>query len=187
MPLIVESTAIADVKIITPPRFGDARGFFSETFNHKALAEAGLDLPPFVQDNQSLSGPAGTVRGLHFQSAPAAQMKLVRVIRGAIFDVAVDIRPNSKTFGQHVAVELSADNWAQLLIPTGFAHGFCTLQPDTEVVYKAGDYYSPAHDHGFLWNDPDLGIDWPVSAEEALLSAKDAVQPRLADLPRAYL
>ncbi|MFC0284443.1 dTDP-4-dehydrorhamnose 3,5-epimerase [Camelimonas abortus] len=177
----VVPTEIPDVKIITPRRFADERGFFSETWNSAALKEAGLDLT-FVQDNHSLSRPAGTVRGLHFQSAPFAQGKLVRVPRGRILDVAVDLRRSSPTYGRHVAVELSAGNWRQLWIPVGFAHGFCTLEPDTEVIYKVTAPYSAAHDHGVLWNDPDLAIDWPVAPENAVLSAKDRNQPRFRDL-----
>ena len=138
----VEATAIPAVKIIAPKKFGAHRGFFSETWSRKAFAEAGIDLD-FVQDNQSLSAPVGTLRGLHFQSAPFAQAKLVRVTRGRILDVAVDIRASSPTFGRHVAVELSAENWKQLLVPVGFAHGFVSLGPDSEVVYKVTAPYAP--------------------------------------------
>ncbi len=183
--LQVEETAIPAVKIVTPRRFGDERGFFSEVYSRKAFEEAGLFLD-FVQDNHSLSGPRGTVRGLHFQSPPFAQDKLVRVVRGRILDVAVDVRRSSPTFGQHVAVELSAENWRQLLVPVGFAHGFCTLEPDTEVLYKVTGYYAPSHDHGLAWDDPALGIDWPFGPGEALLSDKDRHQPRLADLPIVF-
>lgn len=179
--LTVTPTILPDVKIITPARHGDQRGFFSETWNRAALREAGIDAD-FVQDNHSLSGPAGTVRGLHFQSAPFAQDKLVRVSRGSILDVAVDLRRSSPTYGRHVAVELSAENWRQLWVPAGFAHGFCTLEPDTEVQYKVTAPYSAPHDHGLLWNDPALGIEWPVEGESALLSAKDNAQPCLAEL-----
>lgn len=173
----VEGTAIGDVKIIVPKRFGDHRGFFSEVYNKRALAAAGIDLD-FVQDNHSLSAEKGTVRGLHFQAPPMAQAKLVRVTRGAVLDVAVDVRRASPTYGKHVAVELSAQNWRQLLVPVGFAHGFCTLEPDTEVVYKVTSYYSAEHDAGIAWDDPELGIEWPVSG--AVLSAKDRGLPRLA-------
>lgn len=180
--LSVTSTDIPDVKVITPRRFSDERGFFSETWNSSVLKEeAGIDAL-FVQDNHSLSRPVGTVRGLHFQSAPFAQDKLVRVTRGRIIDVAVDLRRSSDSYGRHVAVELSADNWRQLWIPAGFAHGFCTLEPDTEVQYKVTAPYSAAHDHGVLWNDPDLAIAWPVAAKDAVLSEKDAAQPRFRDL-----
>jgi dTDP-4-dehydrorhamnose 3,5-epimerase len=183
--LQVEETRIPAVKIVTPRRFGDARGFFSEVYSRKAFEEAGLGFD-FVQDNHSLSGPRGTVRGLHFQSPPFAQDKLVRVVRGRILDVAVDLRRSSPTFGRHVAVELSAENWRQLLVPAGFAHGFCTLEPDTEVLYKVTGYYAPSHDHGLAWDDPALGIDWPFGPAEALLSDKDRRQPRLADLPIVF-
>ncbi|MDE2579758.1 MAG: dTDP-4-dehydrorhamnose 3,5-epimerase [Hyphomicrobiales bacterium] len=177
--MIVEATAIPAVKIVTPKKHGDERGFFSETYNKQDFEEAGLHFD-FVQDNHSLSAPAGTIRGLHYQTPPFAQDKLIRVLRGAILDVAVDIRRSSPTFGRHVAVELSAANWRQLLVPIGFAHGFCTLQPDTEVAYKTTNFYSAAHDFGLLWDDPDLAIAWPVPAGEALLSPKDRKQPRLA-------
>jgi dTDP-4-dehydrorhamnose 3,5-epimerase len=183
--LQVEETAIPAVKILTPRRFGDARGFFSEVYSRQAYAAVGIYLD-FVQDNHSLSGPRGTVRGLHFQSPPHAQDKLIRVVRGRILDVAVDLRRSSPTYGRHVAVELSAENWRQLLVPAGFAHGFCTLEADTEVLYKVTGYYAPAHDLGLAWDDPDLGIAWPVSREEALLSDKDRRQPRLADLPAVF-
>jgi dTDP-4-dehydrorhamnose 3,5-epimerase len=183
--LQVEATAIPDVKIITPRKFGDHRGFFSEVYNRKAFLEAGLELN-FVQDNHSLSAEVGTLRGLHFQSAPFAQDKLVRVVRGRILDVAVDLRRSSPTFGKHVAVELSADNWRQLLIPIGFAHGLCTLEPDTEVLYKVTNIYSAPNDLGLAWDDPDLAIEWPVDAAKAVLSDKDRKQPRLRDLPPIF-
>ena len=175
-------TAIEAVTIVAPKRFGDERGFFSEVYNASAFAEAGIETL-FVQDNHSLSARVGTVRGLHFQSPPHAQVKLVRVTRGRILDVAVDLRRSSPTYGRHVAVELSAQNWRQLLVPVGFAHGFCTLEPDTEVVYKVSAPYAAAHDLGLAWDDPALGIAWPVGPAEATLSDKDRRQPRLADLP----
>ncbi len=178
----VESLAIPAVKLITPRIFRDDRGFFSETYKAAALADAGI-AESFVQDNHSLSRAQGVVRGLHFQIAPMAQGKLVRVIRGSILDVAVDIRTGSPTFGQHVTAVLSAENWAQLWVPVGFAHGFCTLEPDTEVIYKVTAPYAPGCDRGMLWNDPALGIDWPVSGEAAVLSGKDRDNPRLAELP----
>lgn len=181
----VQSTAIADVRVITPKKFGDDRGFFSETYNQRTLAEHGIDLT-FVQDNHSLSAETGVVRGLHFQSPPFAQDKLVRVVRGSILDVAVDIRSTSPTFGRHVMMELSAANWRQLLVPIGFAHGFVTLEPNTEVLYKVTNFYSPAHDHGLLWNDPDLGIDWPVPADSVLLSDRDRNHPPLAELESPF-
>jgi len=182
---VVEETALAGVKIITSRKLGDHRGFFSETYNRRALAAAGVDLQ-FVQDNHSLSARAGTLRGLHFQAPPFAQDKLVRVTRGAVLDVAVDLRTSSATFGRHVAITLSAENWRQMLIPAGFAHGFCTLEPDTEVLYKVTNYYSAAHDKGLAWDDPALGIAWPVAAERAILSEKDCKQPLLRDLPSIF-
>ncbi len=177
--MTVTPTAIPDVKLIAPRKHGDHRGFFSETYSRKALAAAGIDVE-FVQDNHSLSAASGTVRGLHYQVAPTAQAKLVRVVRGAVLDVAVDIRRASPTFGQHVSVELSADNWRQVFVPAGFAHGFVTLGPDTEVIYKVTDYYSPADERGILWNDPALGIDWRVAPDEATLSDRDRRHPSLA-------
>ncbi len=181
----VEATAIPDVKIITPRKHGDHRGFFSEVYVRKDFVEAGIDLD-FVQDNHSLSAEVGTLRGLHFQSAPFAQDKLVRVPRGKILDVAVDLRRSSPTYGQHVAVELSAENWRQLLVPIGFAHGFVTLEPETEVMYKVTNYYAPTNDHGLAWDDPELAIDWPFPAEKIVLSDKDRKHPRLRDLPKIF-
>ena len=183
--LSVEETAIPAVKIVTPKKFGDHRGFFSETWSRKAFAEAGLDLD-FVQDNQSLSAPVGTLRGLHFQSPPFAQDKLVRVTRGRILDVAVDIRASSPTFGKHVAVELSAENWKQLLIPAGFAHGFVTLEPDTEVLYKVTAPYAPENDHGLAFDDPALGIDWRLPLSGLTLADKDRKHPCLAEMLRYF-
>ena len=180
MSLSVESLEIPEVKIIRPKRHGDARGFFSETWSRRALAEAGIDID-FVQDNHAFSAEAGTVRGLHFQTPPFAQAKLVRVVRGAILDVAVDIRKGSPTYGRHVTAVISAENWHQILVPIGFAHGLATLEPETEVLYKVSAPYSPAHDEGLLWNDPALGIEWPV--REAIVSEKDRRQPTLAELP----
>jgi dTDP-4-dehydrorhamnose 3,5-epimerase len=180
--LSVEPTAIPDVKLVTPQRFGDHRGFFCESYNRQRFADAGI-MTDFVQDNHSQSVAVGTVRGLHFQSPPFAQAKLIRVVRGRIFDVAVDIRRSSPTYGRHVAVELSADNGHQLLVPIGFAHGFCTLEPNTEIAYKVSAYYSAAHDHGLAFDDPELAIAWPVPSAKAILSDKDRRNPRLADLP----
>ncbi len=176
---------LPEVKLIETPRFGDARGFFSETYNRRAFAEAGIDTV-FVQDNYSLSAARGTLRGLHFQAHPFAQAKLVRVARGRIVDVAVDIRHGSPTFGKHVSVILSAEEGRQALIPVGFAHGLATLEADTEVVYKVSNFYSAEHDKGVLWNDPALGIDWQLGDAEALLSDKDRRHPLLADLPRYF-
>jgi dTDP-4-dehydrorhamnose 3,5-epimerase len=181
----IQATSIPEVKIISPRKFGDSRGFFSETYNQRVFHAAGIT-DVWIQDNHSLSVPKGTVRGLHFQTAPFAQAKLVRVTRGAILDVAVDIRRGSPTYGQHVACEISAEKWNQIYVPTGFAHGFCTLTPDTEVVYKVTALYSKENDFGLLWNDPALKIDWPVTPAAALLSDKDKVQPRLADLPAHF-
>jgi dTDP-4-dehydrorhamnose 3,5-epimerase len=183
--LCVETLGIPDVKIIRPGKHEDSRGFFSETYSGPALAEAGIDIQ-FVQDNHALSAKQDTVRGLHFQIPPLSQAKLVRVVRGAIFDVAVDIRVSSPTFGQHVSALISAQNWNQVLVPAGFAHGLVTLEPSTEVVYKVSEVYSPEHDKGLLWNDEALDIAWPVTESEAILSDKDKRQPRLADLPAYF-
>jgi dTDP-4-dehydrorhamnose 3,5-epimerase len=180
--LTVTPTDIPAVKIVEPKRFGDHRGYFVETWNKKRFAEHGLDFD-FVQDNESLSALIGAVRGLHFQRRPNAQDKLVRVLRGRAFDVAVDLRKSSPSFGRHVAVELSAENGRQLLVPIGFAHGFCTLEPDVVLAYKVTDYYSAAADLGLAWDDPDLAIRWPVDPAQATLSDKDKRQPRFKDLP----
>jgi dTDP-4-dehydrorhamnose 3,5-epimerase len=180
----VVSLAIPDVKLVTPRRFADARGFFTETFGRRRFAEAGL-VADFVQDNHSLSRPAGTVRGLHFQRPPFAQAKLVRPLRGAIYDVALDIRPGSPTYGKHVAAEISAESGTMILIPEGFAHGFCTLTADTEVFYKVSRDYAPQHEGGILWNDPTLGIAWPVDAARAVLSDRDRKWPTLSEFTRA--
>ena len=177
----VEQLRIPDVKVLTPKKHGDHRGFFSEAYSRRALAEAGIEIE-FVQDNHSRSAAKGTVRGLHFQIPPFAQDKLVRVVRGAVFDVAVDLRRGSPTYGRHASVTLSVESWNQVLVPAGFAHGFQTLAPDTEVIYKVSGYYAPDHDKGLLWNDPALGIEWPIPEREAVLSDKDRRQPRLADL-----
>lgn len=176
MSIDVTALAIPDVRIIKTRKFGDARGFFSETYNKKAFAEAGIALN-FVQDNHSRSLAAGTIRGLHYQSAPFAQDKLVRVVSGRILDVAVDIRKASPTFGKWVAAEISADEWNQILVPIGFAHAICTLEPDTQIIYKVTNFYSPQHDLGIRWNDPDLKIDWPFAEGQVELSEKDKTQP----------
>ena len=177
----ITETDIPDVKLITPKKFGDARGFFSETYNKRALAEAGIRLD-FVQDNHSLSAEVGTVRGLHFQKPPFAQDKLVRVVRGAVLDVAVDLRKGSPTFGQHVTAEISAANWTQILVPIGFAHAFMTLEPDTEVIYKVTNTYAPDHEGGLRWDDPALGIDWPTPPSGAVLNDRDRTLPTLDEL-----
>eukprot|EP00119_Amphimedon_queenslandica_P003438 XP_003389676.1 PREDICTED: uncharacterized protein LOC100633697 [Amphimedon queenslandica] len=181
----IESLAIPDIRILRPKKFGDHRGFFSETFNKKALSEIGIDID-FVQDNHSLSAEKGTMRGLHFQIPPFAQDKLVRVVRGAIFDVAVDLRRSSPTFGQYASAVVSADEWNQILVPVGFAHGFMTIEDDTEVIYKVSNFYAPSHDRGILWNDPEIGIDWPLEGGEAILSDKDKVQPRLGEIESPF-
>ena len=183
--LDVQSLAIPHVKIVTPRIFRDERGFFSETHNERSLERAGIDAR-FVQDNHSLSRTRGVIRGLHFQSHPSAQGKLVRVARGAILDVAVDIRRGSPSYGCHVSAVLSADNWAQLWIPVGFAHGFCTLEPDTEVLYKVTDFYAPECDRGIAWDDPALGIDWRIEPGSAILSDKDRRHSPLANLPTYF-
>ena len=176
----VTALAIADVKLITPKRFGASLGFFSEVYSKPAMHKSGLTME-FVQDNHSRSATVGTVRGLHFQTPPFAQDKLVRVTRGRILDVAVDLRKKSATFGRHVSAELSAENWAQLLVPIGFAHAFMTLEQDTEVIYKVSNIYAPQNDVGILWNDPDLAIAWPKGVE-VVLSEKDLKLPRLKDI-----
>jgi dTDP-4-dehydrorhamnose 3,5-epimerase len=174
----VERLAIPDVILVTPQRHGDSRGFFSETYVKDRFQEAGIS-GEFVQDNQSMSSQPGVIRGLHCQLGPNAQGKLVRVIKGAIWDVAVDIRTGSETFGRHVAAELSAENWCQLWIPVGFLHGFCTLSPDTQVIYKVTAPYDRNAERGIIWNDPQLCLKWPVSADQALLSPKDLLLPGL--------
>lgn len=171
--------------LVTPKRHGDERGWFSEVFRDD-LFRANVTDVTFVQHNRSYSKPKGTVRGLHFQLEPRAQGKLVSCPRGRILDVAVDLRASSPTFGQHVAIELSAEDGRQLWVPAGFAHGFCTLEPDCEVAYMVTDTYSPEHDRGLRWNDPALGIGWPVRTEEAVLSPKDERQPLLAELGKVF-
>ena len=186
MPVQITSLAIPDVRLVVPNRFGDARGFFSETYSRRDFAAGGI-ADEFVQDNHSRSASTGTVRGLHYQLPPFAQGKLIRVLKGSILDVAVDIRRGSPSFGDHVAVTLTAEAGNQLYVPAGFAHGFCTLEPDTEVAYKVTDYYSREHDRGIRWNDPALRIDWPVGAEAAVLSAKDVALPMLDAVPEGEL
>ncbi|MCW9042821.1 MAG: dTDP-4-dehydrorhamnose 3,5-epimerase [Pseudopelagicola sp.] len=180
----VDQTNLPGVLLITPRRFGDHRGFFAETYSLRLYQENGIDVD-FVQDNHSLSSQVGTLRGLHFQAPPHAQAKLVRCGRGAIFDVAVDIRQGSPTYGQWVGYELSAQNGAQLFIPEGFAHGFVTLRPESEVVYKCSTYYAPDTEGALIWDDAQIGIDWPLSGAP-ILSDKDAAAPRLGDLQSPF-
>jgi dTDP-4-dehydrorhamnose 3,5-epimerase len=174
-------TAIPAVKILEPKKFGDHRGFFSEIYSRKALRDVGIDIE-FVQDNHSLSAERGTVRALHYQVPPMSQGKLVRVVRGSVMDVAVDIRRSSPTFGRHVTAIISAANWRQIFVPIGFAHGFITLEPDTEVIYKVSNYYSPKDERGILWNDPAIGIDWGIDHARAVLSERDRKHPLLKDV-----
>ncbi|RYG90488.1 dTDP-4-dehydrorhamnose 3,5-epimerase [Loktanella sp. IMCC34160] len=182
----IEQTPIAGLLVLTPKRFGDNRGFFSESYSARAMAEAGVDTV-FVQDNHSLSAKIGTVRGLHFQTPPHAQAKLVRCGKGCLFDVAVDIRKGSPTYGQWFGVELSFENGKQLLVPEGFAHGFVTRAPDTEIIYKCSDYYAPDCEGAVRWDDPAVGIDWALGGVTPILSDKDAVAPALADLDSPFV
>ena len=181
----VRPTQIPDVKLLVLKKHGDSRGFFSETYNRSAFAALGIGLE-FVQDNQALSGASGTVRGLHYQIPPVAQAKLVRVTRGRIFDVAVDIRRGSPTFGKVAYSELSADEWNQLYIPAGFAHGYCTITADTEVIYKVSDYYTPAHERAIRWNDPAIRIKWPVNEADAIVSDRDRRSLLLGQQPDLF-
>ena len=183
--LQIRGTNIPEVLIISPQKHGDDRGFFSETYNSSTMQKIGVDIS-FVQDNQSLSGAAYTLRGLHYQAPPFAQDKLVRVIRGAVLDVAVDIRRGSPTFGKHVAEIISAQEWNQILVPKGFAHGFITLEPNTEVLYKVSNYYAPKFDLGIKWNDPELGIDWGAEVANVTLSEKDQMQPPLSEIESPF-
>lgn len=174
--MTITPTEIPEVLIVEPKRFGDHRGFFAETYSKAKFAEAGVELD-FVQDYHSRSASPGTLRGLHFQAPPRAQAKLIRVVRGAILDVAVDIRRDSPTYGRHVAVELSEENFRQLLVPVGFAHGFVTRLPDTEVIYKVDDGYAPETEGGLAWNDITLAIDWGVAGDQVVLSDRDRAWP----------
>ena len=178
--LDVEKTELDGVLILTPERKGDDRGFFAETWNAERFRKAGVH-EVFVQDNHSRSMAKGTVRGLHYQAPPRAQAKLVRVLKGAIIDVVVDARRNSPSFGRHVRVLLSADNFKQLFVPAGFLHGFATIEPDTEIAYKVSDYYSAEHDGSVRFDDPGLGIDWGVDPRDAILSQKDRDAPLFSD------
>lgn len=182
----VETTRLPGLLILTPRRFGDDRGFFSESWNRKTLLAHGVDLPEFVQDNHSLSHQPGTVRGLHYQAPPHAQGKLVRCGRGRLFDVAVDFRRGSPTFGQWEGVDLSFENGRQLWIPPGFLHGFVTREPDTEIIYKCTDHYAPDCDGAVRWDDPAIGIDWGLGGAAPLLSPKDAAAPLLAEAPSPF-
>jgi len=184
--LEVDETDLPDLRVVTPKRHGDDRGFFSEVFKRSALEAAGITAD-WCQDNHSYSAVRHVVRGLHFQAQPAAQAKLVRVTRGAILDVAVDIRRGSPTYGRAHAVELSAENWGQLFVPIGFAHGFCALTDETEVLYKVSAEYAPEAEGGIAWDDPDLGIPWPVGVEAATLSPRDRRWPRLADIESPFV
>ena len=181
----VVSLEIPEVKLIRPKRFADSRGWFSETYTQRLFAEHGIP-DVFVQDNHSLSVHAGTVRALHFQSPPHATLKLIRALAGAILDVVVDIRRGSPTYGRHVSVELRAGDGQQVLVPIGFAHGFSTLEPNTEVAYKVTDYYAPACDRGIIWNDPDLAIDWRLPPTGAVMSERDGKHPRFRDCPTYF-
>jgi len=176
---------IPDVKILTLQKHGDSRGFLTESYNKRLFEEVEINID-FVQDNHVFVVEKGTVRGLHFQTEPFAQDKLVRVSRGAIFDVVVDIRVGSPTYGQHVSAVISAENWSQIFVPTGFAHGLVTLEPNTEILYKVSNYYSPEHDKGIYWNDSALGIEWDVDERQAIMSEKDKKQPLLSELPAYF-
>jgi dTDP-4-dehydrorhamnose 3,5-epimerase len=181
----VKNFALSGLLLLKPRRFADSRGYFVETHNERRLAEAGIAIR-FVQDNESYSVCRGTVRGLHFQLPPAAQAKLVRVVRGGVYDVVVDLRVGSPTYGRWQGVNLTADGGEQLFVPRGFAHAFCTLEPDTVVAYKVDDFYSPANDSGLIWNDPTLSIDWPVAPDQAVLSDKDLKLGRFADFKSPF-
>jgi dTDP-4-dehydrorhamnose 3,5-epimerase len=170
---------------LTPTKFEDERGYFSETFRLGAFVER-AGLVQFVQDNQSLSVRQGTIRGIHFQASPCAQGKLVRCATGSVFDVAVDLRQDSPTYGMWISIVLSAEKLNQLWIPIGFGHAFCTLEPNSVITYRVTDYYSAEHDKGVAWDDPDIGIDWPELADPDTLSKKDQMQPALADLPLLF-
>ena len=180
MQVNVKPSELPEVLVLTPKRFDDTRGFLSETYNEQRWREVGIDLR-FVQDNHTHSAEPGTVRGLHYQVPPHAQDKLVRVTRGAILDVAVDIRVGSPTFGRHVSTVISAEAWNQILVPAGFAHGYATLEPDTEVFYKTTDFYAPDYERAIRWNDPAIGIEWGLAEGEAVVSERDSQAPLLAE------
>ena len=181
----VTRLAIAEVALLRPKRHSDARGYFVESYNDRAFRREVCEAT-FVQDNEALSVQRGTIRGLHFQRPPTQQGKLVRALKGAIFDVAVDIRRGSPTFGRHVSATLSAETGEQLWVPPGFAHGYCTIEPDSVIAYKVTDFYSAADDGGMAWDDPAIGIRWPVGPDEAVLSDKDRRLPKLAALSEVF-
>jgi dTDP-4-dehydrorhamnose 3,5-epimerase len=181
----VQPTSIPGVLLLKPRYFHDARGYFVETYSARSAHDGGL-AAQFVQDNQALSLKRGTVRALHFQVPPKAQAKLVRVLRGSVYDVAVDLRTGSPHYGRWVAATLTAQGGEQIFVPHGFAHGYCTLEADTEVAYKVDDYYAPECERGLSWDDPKLGIAWPVSAADAVLSDKDRELPRFADFTSPF-
>jgi dTDP-4-dehydrorhamnose 3,5-epimerase len=180
MPLPAERLSLPDVVLVTPPRLADGRGYFVETYTRRKFVEIGIDVT-FVQDNQSLSTQRGTIRGLHFQLAPEPQAKLVRAITGSVFDVAVDLREGSPTYGRWCGATLTAARGEQLFIPQGFAHAFCTLEPDTLVAYKVDGYYNKAAEGGVRWDDPDIAIDWPLPKADIVVSEKDAALPSLRE------
>jgi dTDP-4-dehydrorhamnose 3,5-epimerase len=181
----LEPQMLAGVFLLKPDRFGDSRGFFSETFRADLMEGAGVT-PRFVQDNHARTEKKGTLRGLHFQAPPSAQAKLIRVTRGTILDVVVDVRTGSPTYGEHVAAELSEENWVQLFVPAGFAHGYLTLTDDSEVLYKTTDYWQPTAEGGLLWSDPDLGIEWPLPTDQILANDRDKSWPRLEELKSPF-
>lgn len=181
----IRTTKLKGVLILKPRRFADERGFFVEFYTERLFHDAGI-MDKFVQDNQSFSTHRGTIRGLHFQVPPAEQAKLVRVIRGCVYDVAVDLRRGSPTYGQWIAERLSAEGGEQIYLPRGLAHGFCTLEHNTEIVYKVDSHYSPAHDSGIIWNDPTLNIPWPFAPEAAIISAKDRKLGKFADFSSPF-
>jgi len=185
-PMDVKALSLPGLMLLKPRRFADSRGYFVETYNEKTFAQAGVTIK-FVQDNQSFSLAKATVRALHFQLPPAPQTKLVRVLHGSIFDIGVDLRVGSPTYARHEGVTLSADGGEQLLVPRGFAHGFCTLEPNTVVAYKVDAFYVPASDNGLIWNDPELAVDWPVAAGEAVLSDKDQKLGRFKDFKSPFV
>ncbi|HMK80384.1 MAG TPA: dTDP-4-dehydrorhamnose 3,5-epimerase [Xanthobacteraceae bacterium] len=181
----VRELSLPGLKLLKPRRFADSRGYFSETYNERTFAQAGITIR-FVQDNQSFSARVGTVRALHFQLPPAPQSKLVRVLTGSIFDVGVDLRVGSPTYGRWEGITISAEGGEQFLVPQGFAHGFCSLEPNTVVAYKVDAFYAPAADSGLIWSDPDLAIDWPVGPQQAMLSEKDQKLGRFRDFKSPF-